>query len=106
MTTFSDNTFLTWLKGRDEYRPIFLILAAIMFFSIYFMPTPKGLEEVLTQKNPVGFKTKQGYTIVEHLNDIFHTTPEGTGAYKRIDVPEGARKIKIVIGIILVAALL
>ncbi len=106
MTTLSSDTFLTWLKGGDEHKPIFIILAAILFFAVYFMPTPKSMEELVATKNPVGYKMKQGYTIIDHLNDISHTQPDGTGALKTIDAQEACRKIKIVIGMILVAALL
>jgi len=48
MTTLSSNTFLTWLKGGDEHKPIFIILAAVLFFAVYFMPTPKSMEELVT----------------------------------------------------------
>ena len=106
MTTLLPNTFLTWLKGGDEHKPIFIILAVVIFTAVYFMPTPKSMEELVTTINPVGYKMKQGYTIVDHLNDICHTNPDGIGALKTIDIPEACRKIKIVIGMILVAALL
>jgi len=106
MTTLPSNTFLTWLKGSDEHKPIFIILAVIIFTAVYFMPTPKSMVEVVTTINPVGYKMKQGYTLVDHLNDICHTIPDGIGALKTIDVEEACRKIKIVSGTILVAALL
>jgi sodium-dependent dicarboxylate transporter 2/3/5 len=106
MTTLTSNTLLIWLKGGDEHKPVFIILAAIIFLAIYFMPTPKGMEEIVTKKNPIGFKTKPGYTIIDHLNDICHTQPDGAGAYKKIDVQEACRRIKVVTGMILVAAIL
>ena len=98
--------FKKWFVGRSEFRPFCILLAAVLFLTVYFMPTPQNLEKLLTVPNPLGFKTKPGYTIVDHINDIYYSKDNGNGPEYKIDAKEAARKVKIVTGMILVAALL
>ncbi|MFC1938383.1 SLC13 family permease [Chloroflexota bacterium] len=95
---FSIRGILTWLVGGGEYRPVFIILAFLVFFLIVNMPTPASLENLLTEPNPVGYKTEQGYTIVDHLSEVFHN-PDLT-------VEDVAQKVKITVGMVALAAIL
>ncbi|MFC1929313.1 SLC13 family permease [Chloroflexota bacterium] len=62
------------------------------------MPTPASLENLLTKPNPVGYATEQGNTIVDHLSEEFHDSD--------LTVEDVARKVKITLGILAVAAIL
>ncbi|MFC1906910.1 SLC13 family permease [Chloroflexota bacterium] len=95
---FSIRRTFKWLIGGGEYRPLFIILAFLVFFLIINMPTPASLESLLTQPNPQGYATQPGYTIVDHLSEIFHD-PD-------ITVAEAARKVKITVGMLALAAIL
>ncbi len=95
---FSIRGTLTWLVGGGEFRPIFIILAFLIFFLIISMPTPASLEKLLTEPNPVGYTTEQGYTIVDHLSEEFHDS--------NLTVEEAARKVKIAVGMLAIAAIL
>ncbi|MBU2535080.1 MAG: anion permease, partial [Chloroflexi bacterium] len=53
---------------------------------------------LLTRPNPQGYSTQQGYTIVDHLSEEFHE-PD-------LAVEEAARKVKITLGMLAVAAIL
>jgi len=90
--------FRKWLAGHGEYKPIFLILALVVFILIINMPTPASLEKLLTQPNPPGYATEDGRTIVEHLSVEFHD-PDLT-------VEQVAQKVKVTVGMLAVAAIL
>ena len=92
------SNFRKWIVGHGEYKPIFILLAFAAFFLIINMPTPESLENLLTTPDPVGYATEPGNTIVDHLSEEFHD-PDLT-------VEDAAWKVKIVIGMLAVAAIL
>ncbi len=95
---FSIRGTLSWLVGGVEFRPLFIILAFLIFFLIISMPTPESLQNLLAQPNPQGYATQSGYTIVDHLSEVFHDP--------NLTLEETAWKVKITIGMLAVAAIL
>lgn len=95
---FSLRGTLTWFIGSGEYKPIFILIAFVVFFLIINIPTPANLENLLTTPNPTGYATEPGNTIVDHLSEVFHD-PD-------LSVEDAARKVKITIGMLAVAAIL
>ncbi|MFC1990147.1 SLC13 family permease [Chloroflexota bacterium] len=95
---FSMRGTLKWLVGGGEYRPICIIVSFLIFFLIINMPTPKSLENLLTEPNPIGYTTQQGYTIVDHLSEVFHNP--------NLTVEDVAQKVKITVGMLALAAIL
>ncbi|MFC1980748.1 SLC13 family permease [Chloroflexota bacterium] len=89
---------LTWFAGGGEYRPVFILIAFVVFFLIINMPTPASLEKLLTEPNPVGYATEPGNTIVDHLSEEFHNP--------NLTVEDAAHKVKITLGMLAVAAIL
>ncbi|MFC1861552.1 SLC13 family permease, partial [Chloroflexota bacterium] len=90
--------FRGWFIGGGEYKPVFIVVAFVLFFLILNIPTPQSLEDLLTKPNPIGYETKQGYSIVDHLSEYFHD-PD-------ITVEDVARKVKVTLGMLAVAAVL
>ena len=88
---------LSWLVGGGEFRPLFPVIAFLLFFLIISMLTPQSPEKLLTQPNPVGYETKQGYTVVDHLSEELHN-PD-------LAVEDTDRKVKITVGMLAVATL-
>jgi len=83
-----------------------MILAAILFAAVYLMPTPQSMTRLLTTPDPTGYETSQGTSIVDHLNKIYGGASKHGKQAAGVDVEEAARKVKIVTGMIVVAALL
>ncbi len=86
-----------WLKGEKEYRPAILLLAAAVFFTIYLMPAPENLYNLLESQDPLQI----GETDRTVLNSIRESLNQ-----PELTLEEAARKAKTVVGIMAVAALL
>ncbi len=97
-TVQSDNRILCWLKGEKEYRPGFIILAAILFCVLYFMPTPDSLTALLESENPLIMNAASEQTVLDSIR-IAMNEPN-------LSIDEAAQKIKIVTGMMFVAATL
>ena len=63
--------FRRWFMGGGEFKPVFIVLAFVLFFLILNMPTPQSMIDLLTKPNPIGYETKPGYSIVDHLAEYF-----------------------------------
>jgi solute carrier family 13 (sodium-dependent dicarboxylate transporter), member 2/3/5 len=71
---------LTW-KGVPGFKPILLLIAFGLFLVGVLMPPPQALLEMVTQKNPPGYKLDRGTeTIVETVNRKLR--PEAYQAYQ------------------------
>ena len=105
------------LTGQAGYRPLVLVLAALIFVSIVLFPVPGSLIDLLEQLNPPGYDMMEPgtNTVVDSVN--YHRNPEAfeawrqgsgsAGATEDLDSSgEVARRAMIMLGILLVAALL
>ena len=64
--------FRRWFTGGGEYKPVFIVVAFVIFFLILNMPTPQSMVDLLTRPDPIGYETEQGHSIVQHLSEYFH----------------------------------
>jgi sodium-dependent dicarboxylate transporter 2/3/5 len=115
------STILQWLIGAHNARPGIMILGAILFSALAFMPTPKSLEYLLTTpKQGVlgeaisGYadyqKMKPGQTISDYYagkSKLYNKTIDHNGrpATALITPQQVAMRAKVMIGVLVVAAL-
>jgi sodium-dependent dicarboxylate transporter 2/3/5 len=58
----------TW-ENRPGYKPIFFIIAAIVFIAIVLAPPPRSMLEMVSDSNPPGYKVDKGCnTIADTVN--------------------------------------
>ncbi len=105
------------LVGRAGYRPIVLVIAAVVLLSVLLVPIPSSLSAMVVEEDPPGYGEMEPSTntIVDSVN--YHKNP---GAFLNLQLNEGAgegspsldsteniaRLALIMIGILLVAAIL
>ena len=102
------------LTGQAGYRPVVLLLAAVVLLSMLVLPLPGSLIDQVEQVNPPGYAMMEPGTdtIVDSVNR--HNNPKAYEALRQGGAPdqgltsseEIARKAIIMLGILLVAALL
>jgi sodium-dependent dicarboxylate transporter 2/3/5 len=67
-TGYANEPPLTW-KGVPGFKPILLIIAIALFAFGIYMPPPQGLIDLVSQKNPMGYKLERGTeNITESVN--------------------------------------
>ena len=49
----------TW-KSQPGYKPIMLILAALVFTALVLLPPPHSMLDMVRQENPNGYSLSQG----------------------------------------------
>ena len=105
------------LVGQAGYRPIVLVIAAVLFLSLLLIPVPSGLSAILEAENPPGYDIMEPgtNTIADSVN--FHNNREASQAGQDSGAPEEirenlhssdkvARLALIMVGILIVAAVL
>ena len=111
----------SWLIGSHNARPGVMILGALLFAALYFMPAPDRLMSFVTEKKSdptkdliVGYaeyrKMKPGQTIAEYYSEkaSLHRTvkdAEGKEVKELLGPEETAKRARVMIGILVVAAL-
>ena len=112
-----------WLWGTHNFRPGILMLAAVLFATLYFTPSPESLRRLLSTPKTAdevhdsiaGYsayqKMEQGETIAEYYSDYARRTvvepgPDGSSTERPLTSDEAARNIRVMVGILLVTALL
>ena len=62
----------TW-KNQPGYKPIMLILAALVFTAMVLLPPPHSMLDMVKQENPAGYSLPQGCkTIADTVNKKLH----------------------------------
>jgi len=85
-------------KSTEGVRGGVVLLAAIFFLAMSLTPPPRGLVELVSEDNPVGYSLRTGTTtITENVNAILGT---------KLDATQVAQKAKIMVAILCAAALL
>ena len=68
MYTTGEQQPFTW-KGGPGYKPLYLLLAAVLFIAIVVMPPPQGMVDMVSKTNPPGYALgKNCTTITETVN--------------------------------------
>jgi len=106
----------TVLAGRDGYRPILLLFAALFLGFMVVLPVPESLVDLVEQVNPPGYDMLKAdtQTIADSIN--YHRNPEAFKAWRengssaeaaeRLESSEQvARRAMIIAGIFFIAAL-
>ena len=63
-----DNRKWTW-KSRPGYKPMFFVIAALVFTFAVMMPPTQGMLDMVKTENPAGYKLSQGVkTITDAVN--------------------------------------
>ena len=113
---------LPWLLGTHGSRPGVLILGALIFLGMIFMPTPDGLTRLIEFRKTgevakdlnAGFaeygKMKPGETVADSYSKASKRTRKVKGEDGKthevsLSVAETAQSAKVMIGVLLVAAL-
>ncbi len=105
------------LLGQGGYRPIALVVAALVFCAMVLLPVPESLVRLMEQENPSGYSMSGAgaETIVDSVNlhknpEAFAAVGEGGAAAKSVKILESsedvARQAMIMVAILVVAALL
>ncbi len=110
-----------WLIGSHNARPGVMILGALLFAALYFMPAPDRLMSFVTEKKSdptkdliVGYsdyrKMKPGQTIAQYYSekaDLHRMVKDADGKEVRelLGPEETAKRARVMVGILLVAAL-
>jgi len=110
-----------WLLGSHSNRPGIIILGILLFAGILLMPAPKRMLEILSAPKTGQFtdphygysgyaQMKPGETVADYYGvkyKIGGTTVDSTGkkTYKIISPNQGAFKAKVMLGVLLIAAL-
>lgn len=67
-TGYANEPSLTWM-GYPGFRPLLLLVAAVLFILGVLLPAPRSLMDLVTQPDPAGYKLDRGTTnIVEMVN--------------------------------------
>jgi sodium-dependent dicarboxylate transporter 2/3/5 len=89
---FADEQPLTW-KGVPGFKPILLIIAVGLFVLGILLPPPQALLDMVSQKNPPGYKLDRGTeTITETVNRKLR--PEAFKAHQAAKEGKGVEKEK------------
>jgi solute carrier family 13 (sodium-dependent dicarboxylate transporter), member 2/3/5 len=112
-----------WLKGVPNFRPGVLMIAAALFAALYFAPAPDGMLRLLSTpktgdptSDPIaGYanyqKMDDGQTVAGYYSSyakrqVTEKGPDGTKIKRDLTPDEAAQKIRVMVGVLLVAALL
>ncbi|MEA1966627.1 MAG: SLC13 family permease, partial [Thermodesulfobacteriota bacterium] len=115
-----NNEQLAWWKNKPGYKPCILLTGLAIFLIMVFSPVPGSLLNMVKEKAPPGYKLdKSCATIIQTVNKKMR--PKAFAAYQEalssgkpvpVEIEEGlispekvAQMAKIMIGILLVAAL-
>ncbi len=105
-------------KGSPGYKPIYILIAAVVFAVVVIMPPPQSMIEMVTKSNPPGYEPGRGCeTITETVNQKLRpkafvdvkedktgdSRHEGKPLLSRIEV---ARLAKVMVCILFLAAFL
>lgn len=110
-----------WLKGTHNSRPGLIILGLILFATVVLMPTPDRLTELLSHKKLDNMEDiNMGYADYRKLGDgeniaYYYSkkydmgktvkNADGTKEFVPMTVEENAFRAKVMIGILIIAAL-
>jgi hypothetical protein len=70
-------------KNRPGYKPVLLLIAAVVFSTVVIMPPTPGMVEMVNRLNPAGYKLPAGCeTIIDAVNqklrpEAFHPVSGG-----------------------------
>ena len=114
-------SFRARLWGTHNSRPAMILLGAILFLLMFFLPAPQSLVSILDAPKtgsmsdriagyPSYARMKPGETIAEHYSrsariGVEVTDPEGKKTKRPLTGAETAQKAKVMIGVLIVAAL-
>jgi len=115
----TSRSILGWLWGTHGSRPGVILLGAVLFAAALFMPTPASLERILSTPKTgrpddgiMGYadyaKMKEGETIAAHYGKSLRRGGGEEGRTKAEPAPtseRAARSAKVMIGVLIVAAL-
>lgn len=106
-------------KSQPGYKPVLILISAIVFAVLAIMPPPQSMLDMVTRKNPAGYKMPGGaQNIVDAVNqklrpEAYKAAQTGkpqsaghNGAQKLLSVDEVARLAKIMVLILFWAAFL
>jgi len=99
--------------SKPGYKPILLLIAAVVFTGIVVMPTPQGMVDLVSKEAPPGYKLGKGCkTITETVNNKLHPKAfnalkgEGKESKSLLSNEQAAQMAKIMVAILLMAAFL
>ena len=99
--------------SKPGYKPVLLLIAAIVFTGIVVMPTPQGMVDLVSKDAPPGYKLGKGCkTITETVNKKLNPKAfnalkgEGKGSKSLFSNEQTAQMAKIMVAILLMAAFL
>jgi len=111
----------TWLRGTQNSRPGIILLGIMLFAGVYLMPTSETLLGLLaTEKTgepgdpiagyPYYAKMDKGETIAGYYSRagsryVKQTAADGTVAKRYLRPEEAAQKAKVMVGVLIVAAM-
>jgi len=110
-----------WLLGSHNSRPGIIILGLLLFLGIMFMPSPRRLQDLLSgaksgQQSDINIgyaeyrNMKNGDTIASYYGNKYKVgnsvkSEDGKNKSYRLSLPGAATKAKIMLGILVIAAL-
>ncbi|MBW2119484.1 MAG: anion permease [Deltaproteobacteria bacterium] len=99
--------------SKPGYKPVLLLIAAVVFTGIVVMPTPQGMVDLVSKEAPPGYKLGKGCkTITETVNNKLHPKAfnalkgEGKESKSLLSNEQAAQMAKIMVAILLMAAFL
>jgi sodium-dependent dicarboxylate transporter 2/3/5 len=114
-------SFRAWLWGTHNSRPGIMILGVVLFALLLFMPAPNSLLQILStpKSGTAGDATagyayyrsmKDGQTIADYYSrsskiEVEETRTDGTVVKRALTPLEAARKAKVMVGTLVMAAL-
>ena len=105
-------------RGGPGYKPLYLLLAAVMFIGIVIMPPPQSMLDMVSKTNPPGYELgKKCSTITETVNQKLRPkaltaandeAAQNHGAHEKalLSSEDVARMAKITVAILFLAAFL
>lgn len=104
--------FKNWFFGREGYRPGFIIIGALLFLTMWLMPAPDRLVELLTtEKGSPDEVLIMGYAAYKRLQPGENIVQYYGQRLARLDLQGEAlshaaiQRAKVMVGVLLVAAL-
>jgi sodium-dependent dicarboxylate transporter 2/3/5 len=71
---YDDETPLTW-RGVPGFKPLLLLVGTAVFITLIILPPPRGLLELVSRPNPLGYDLDKGTTtITESVNKKLRPT--------------------------------
>ncbi|MBW1721602.1 MAG: DASS family sodium-coupled anion symporter [Deltaproteobacteria bacterium] len=87
--TAANNKLSIW-ASRPGYKPVILLIAAIIFVCLIVMPPPQSMIDLVSTERPLGYKLAPGCnTITDSINKKLH--PSAFQAAKKLIPQNGAK---------------